>query len=301
MKKNKTNSAKNILFYGFVALICLTFSGITVAAATGTLSKKTTVVRTIKLPIVPALAAKQAGSAVVLKWGKPARGVSFANYTIYRSEQSGKLGTAIASPAKTILTYTDKKVLAGKTYFYSIKYAGKNTIAPNGRQIKIKITPSKAAPTITETKTAEPSFSTSTLNEPVPITAKEPDIFSNGNPIVPPIKDVSVTAADNERIVTLKQLQIALAAYFAATGTYPEGTELTLGLDETSCLNTDGWGMDTDCPYPYFGKIPKDPGAGAYVYNSTGDYYTITNTLDGKVLGLSGNIVLTPIGFEKRK
>jgi hypothetical protein len=105
---------------------------------------------------------------------------------------------------------------------------------------------------------------------------------------------------DSERVTTLKQLQIALAGYFAATGEYPEGTELTIGLGETSCLNTDGWGSSDDCPYPYFNKIPKDPGGKMYVYNRVGDSYTITGTLDGKVGMLSGEVILKPNGLTKK-
>ncbi len=302
MKKNTAKQARNFLFYGFIAFVCLTFSGLTLAASTGTIAKitKPVVVRTIKLPIVPALTVKQLGPAVILKWGKPAKGVSFASYIVYRSEQSGKLGTDIGHPAKTDLTFTDKKALAGKTYFYSIKYTGKNTIAPNGRQIKIKVTPSKIPLSAIESITTT-TATLNTLSEPATATeTKQPDIFSGENPKVTPITDSGASTNDLERVTTLKKLQIALAAYFSAAGTYPEGTQLSLGMNETSCLNTDGWGSSDDCPYPYFGSIPKDPGGKTYAYNSTGDSYTIISMLDGKVGMLSGTIVLMPSGITKK-
>ncbi len=302
MKNTTAKQARNFLFYSFVAVVCLTFSGLTIAASTGTIAKitKPAVVKTIKLPIVPGLTVQQLGPAVILKWGKPAKGVSFANYIVYRSEQSGKLGADIGHPTKTQLTFTDKKALAGKTYYYSIKYTGKNTIAPNGRQLKIKVTPSKIPLSAIES-IATTTAALTTLSQPVaPTDIRQPDIFSGENPVVAPITDSSASATDLERVTTLKQLQIALAAYFTAAGMYPEGTQVVLGMNETSCLNTDGWGSSNDCPYPYFGSIPPDPGGKAYTYTSTGDSYTVTAMLDGKVGMLSGTIVLMPGGITKK-
>jgi uncharacterized membrane protein len=293
--------AKSILFYSFIALVCLTFSGLTVAASTSTLKKivKPAVVKTIKLPAVPGLTVQQVGPAIVLKWGKPSKNVSFANYIIYRSATSGKLGTAIGTPAKTSLSFTDTKALAGTTYYYSVTYTGKNTVPANGRQIKIRVTPSKIPASAMDSIEAN-TATTDSINSPAPTDLKQPDIFSSETPSVAPIKDANASADDLTRVTTLKELQVALALYFQSAGTYPEGTELVLGMGETSCLNTDGWGMSDDCPYPYFATIPKAPGSSMYTYNKTGESYTISVTLDGKVGMLSGTIVATPQGITKK-
>ena len=268
--------------------------------------------QTIKLPAVPGLKANQSGAVVVLAWGKPAKGLAFTGYAVFRSEKSGRLGSEIGRLAKNKLAFTDAKALSAPTYYYSVKYLGKNALGVDGRQVKISLAKREAAVSGSPAETAAgessivskaPEASASPVSGQNPksaLSTEQPNIFSNPNPTVAPVKDAAASPKDSERVTTLKQLQVALNQYRAAEEAYPPGTGIVLGQTNTSCLNSDAWQNSDDCPYPYFGTIPKDPGASAYVYTAVGDSYKVEVTLDGKVEGLSGSVILTPEGIRKK-
>lgn len=319
-------------FYSFLILGVAVFFSLPVFAATP---------RPIKFPIVSGLTGRSIGGTVVVSWGKPSKTVkTFDGYTVFRSEQPGKLGQDSAHLSKDKQSFSDKKVIPGHTYYYSVRYYSQQPFIPaNGRQIKIKVgvpvVKKSASPVAT--KTASPSKSTSNSNQksaavnqspsssasslgvstpagaqqsndaannfssPAAIPATEqPNIFSNSAPTVTPVTDANASPNDIQRLTTLKQLQIALASYFSAQNNYPSGNGIIIGATQANCLNSDGWGVSENCPYPYFINIPRDPGNSIYLYNASAGAYTITDTLQGAVSGLSGAIVATPNGIAKK-
>ncbi len=105
-----------------------------------------------------------------------------------------------------------------------------------------------------------------------------------------------VKARDSKRLSDLKQLQTALELYYTDQNNYPTGTAVTLGAGMYECLNASGWAA-IGCTNPYMGKVPSDPNGSAYVYTYGTNTYTITDTLEGTVNGLTGAIQLTPSGI----
>ncbi len=105
-----------------------------------------------------------------------------------------------------------------------------------------------------------------------------------------------VKARDSKRLSDLKQLQTALELFYTDQNTYPTGTAVTLGAGMYACLNASGWAA-TGCANPYMGVVPVDPHGSAYVYTYGTNTYSIANTLEGAVNGLSGTIHLTPSGI----
>jgi general secretion pathway protein G len=105
-----------------------------------------------------------------------------------------------------------------------------------------------------------------------------------------------VKARDSKRLSDLKQLQTALELYYTDQNAYPAGTAVTLGSTSYACLNASGW-TTANCTNPYMGKVPTDPHGSNYVYTVGTNTYTITDTLEGTVNGLSGTITLTPSGI----
>lgn len=260
----------------------------------------------IKLPAVPGFSVVQSGNNVVLSWQKPGASIKFDSYIISRSERLGKIGTGLATLARKSLGFTDKKVVVNHTYYYSIKYFAKNAILTNGKQIKIKVVNSKKSTAKLSSQTSKVNSTSTASAIPVapgskvsipPTAPSSPNIFSNPNPTVTQVVDAHASASDLQRLNTLKQLQAALEQYYSDQNAYPAGNGLVLGETQTSCLNSDGWGSSVDCPYPYFGTIPKDPGSGSYFYTATDSSYTISATLDGKANGYSGTITMTPGGI----
>jgi general secretion pathway protein G len=105
-----------------------------------------------------------------------------------------------------------------------------------------------------------------------------------------------VKARDSKRLSDLKQLQTALELYYTDQNNYPTGTAVTLGSGMYACLNASGWAA-TGCTSPYMAKVPADPNGSAYVYTVGTNTYTITDTLEGNVNGMTGAITLTPSGL----
>lgn len=274
-------------------------------------------------PAVPSLVATTTANKVILQWGKATTKILFTSYSVFRSDKKGSLGARIAKLPGTLRAYTDTSVKTGKTYYYSVRYERTGVQLANGRQVKVTVpktnipAPNTTTTTLQKTTDIETSATTapavmpaqtttelqapsqSTIQQPTP--TQSPNIFSNINPTAPVITDAAASARDVSRVSTLYQLQTALEMYTTDLGSYPAGSGVTLGSGRYSCLNSDGWGSSTDCPYPYMGNIPADPGGSAYVYTQTGSSYTITVTLDGKVNNLSGKIVLSPNGIANAK
>lgn len=109
------------------------------------------------------------------------------------------------------------------------------------------------------------------------------------------VDGAKVKATDSKRLSDLKQIQTALELYYTDKDAYPTGNNITLGVENATCLNLSGW-QPTYCVSPYMGLVPKDPGDNAYVYTSLdGTTYIIVARLDGTVNDLSGNIGVTPL------
>ncbi len=107
-------------------------------------------------------------------------------------------------------------------------------------------------------------------------------------------------ARDSKRLSDLRAVQAHMEWYFSDHNAYPviPAPGLVLGGPNSSCLNASGF-QAKGCSAPYLDMVPADPGDGKYVYMSTdGTSYVITDTLEGNVNGLSGNIKVTPSGIQ---
>ncbi len=107
-------------------------------------------------------------------------------------------------------------------------------------------------------------------------------------------------ARDSKRLSDLRAVQAHMEWYFADHNAYPviPAPGLVLGDPNSSCLNAAGFGPK-GCPAPYLDMVPADPGDGKYLYvSSDGTSYVITNTLEGNVNGLQGQIKVTPSGIQ---
>lgn len=107
-------------------------------------------------------------------------------------------------------------------------------------------------------------------------------------------------ARDSKRVSDLRQVQTALELYYTDNSAYPtEATAVELGTTNYACLNSASGFTTADCPSPYMGLVPSDPGSNQYLYQSaSGTTYTITATLEGAVANLSaGSITANPSGL----
>jgi len=109
-------------------------------------------------------------------------------------------------------------------------------------------------------------------------------------------------ARDSKRLADLKQMQTALELYYTDNNSYPDNPVDGSNLGESAkALCLDSGGFDATCDAnAYMGLVPKDPGSSHYVYAvaTASSSYTITDTLEGTVNGLTGNIKLTPSGIQ---
>ena len=104
-------------------------------------------------------------------------------------------------------------------------------------------------------------------------------------------------ARDARRLADLKQIQLALEQYYYDHSAYPNGTALTLGAADATCIGTDG--ISTSCGTDaYMGLVPADPlSTSHYVYTVASSTYTVTAHLEGTMGNLTGNVILTPAGI----
>lgn len=102
---------------------------------------------------------------------------------------------------------------------------------------------------------------------------------------------------DTKRLSDLRLIQAALELYYADNNAYPDGNDVTLGIGNYACLNSDGWGAE-GCPYPYMTVVPQDSLFG-YKYSLAGTEYAVDTQLEGTAEGLSGSIRLNPTGIKK--
>ncbi len=170
---------------------------------------------------------------------------------------------------------------------------------PKNMKLVAKATTSTSTPPTTLAVAATTTATTS-ANTPAPVV--QPTNSSAGGMFVAPVQALVApiyATRDDRRLNDLKQLQTALELYYSDNQSYPNGTNVVIGVDPSNCLNSDGWQSANDCAYPYFANIPPDPGGKQYVYTGSGSSYTIDAQLDGTVQNLSGKIRLTPAGIQK--
>jgi hypothetical protein len=111
---------------------------------------------------------------------------------------------------------------------------------------------------------------------------------------------------DQLRIMQLQTLSAALQSFFAHDAHYPSGTNVVLGVELQTCLNSDGWNPAEDCPYPYLALVPRDPQSSSYLYTAALDNnglessYEIDAVLEGTINSLHGSIKVTPAGISNR-
>lgn len=134
---------------------------------------------------------------------------------------------------------------------------------------------------------------------------KAVDVSGQGGVTSQRVNNFSVVPGrDAARLADLKAFQTALELYNLDQGSYPAGSGVVLGGDNTSCLNADGWAPALDCPYPYMALVPADPKGGnyQYVYSGSGNSYQVTATLESvnAATGLQGKIILTPSGVTNQ-
>lgn len=97
---------------------------------------------------------------------------------------------------------------------------------------------------------------------------------------------------DARRLADLKQIQTALEMYYSDSSSYPltPGSGGVLGENGANvCLNLASGFTSANCPTPFLGIVPKDPGSSHYIYNSGGtSTYFVSTTLEGSVGGFTG-------------
>lgn len=107
----------------------------------------------------------------------------------------------------------------------------------------------------------------------------EPSPTGRANPFRPPSKFVDTPAArDAKRVSDVITIASSLAQYYAKEGRYPTGQAVELGGTGARCLLKSGWASETVCeksPLKYLDSVPRDPGAGQYLYTSNGPSYTL--------------------------
>ncbi|OGH74931.1 MAG: hypothetical protein A3F22_02525 [Candidatus Magasanikbacteria bacterium RIFCSPHIGHO2_12_FULL_41_16] len=89
-------------------------------------------------------------------------------------------------------------------------------------------------------------------------------------------------ANDAKRLSDMTQIRFALESYFTKRNTYPTTLPagVVLGVGNATCLNTTGFAV-AGCAEPLMAIIPRDPGAGTYVYSSNnGKTYKILASLE---------------------
>ncbi len=93
--------------------------------------------------------------------------------------------------------------------------------------------------------------------------------------VIANVQSAKMKARDTQRMSDLQNIQVALRIYKDANGTYPSSpTAQVIGV---------GGSIDAILS-PYLPSIPKDPGAGAYVYDSSIKCKYISNTVSHTVL-----------------
>lgn len=104
-------------------------------------------------------------------------------------------------------------------------------------------------------------------------------------------------ANDAKRLSDMTQIRFALESYFTKRNAYPTTVPagVVLGAGNSTCLNPKGF-APAGCAEPLMAIIPRDPGAGAYVYSSAdGKTYKILATLEAGTDTLKpGAIVVDP-------
>ena len=111
-----------IIFCTVLALACMfSFGEIDAYAAS------------LKAPSVTA--ESTSATSVKLKWKKNKAAKKF---TIYRSTKKNKGFKAVKTVKKSTLTYTDKKLTCGKTYYYKVKAInGKKSKTSKVKKVKV--------------------------------------------------------------------------------------------------------------------------------------------------------------------
>lgn len=98
-------------------------------------------------------------------------------------------------------------------------------------------------------------------------------------PFRPPSKFVDTPGSrDAKRVSDLITIYSALSQYYSQEGHYPVGQAVELGGLVARCLVKSGWANEAVCaksPLKYLDSVPRDPGAGQYLYTSGGPSFTL--------------------------
>ncbi|OGL87262.1 hypothetical protein A3I40_03815 [Candidatus Uhrbacteria bacterium RIFCSPLOWO2_02_FULL_48_12] len=107
----------------------------------------------------------------------------------------------------------------------------------------------------------------------------EPSPTGRANPFRPPSKFVDTPGSrDAKRVSDVITIASSLAQYYSQEGRYPAGQAIELGEESAQCLVKRGWVGESVCAktqMKYLDSVPRDPGAGQYLYTSDGSSYTL--------------------------
>lgn len=90
-------------------------------------------------PSIPGSSVRQSGLTSILTWDLNQEVFDYDGYIIYRSESSRERGSEIGRVSKNIFTFTDRRVVRSRTYYYTILPYWGGLISNNDRPVAIRI------------------------------------------------------------------------------------------------------------------------------------------------------------------